>query len=100
MGNSTGGVIHWAGRYDLLIRILTLGRERSFRESLLRLGRVVPGESVLDIGCGTGTLAIAAKRWVGPGLVAGIDPSPEMIARAKKKALKAGADVRFDVAIA
>ncbi|MBA3894381.1 MAG: class I SAM-dependent methyltransferase, partial [Gemmatimonadales bacterium] len=42
-----------------------------------------------DTGCGTGSLAIAAKRRVGPlGSVQGIDASPEMIARARKKASK------------
>lgn len=62
----------------------------------MRLARLEPGESVLDIGCGTGSLAIAAKRRVGPsGTAQGIDASPEMIARARRKASKAGVDVTF-----
>jgi ubiquinone/menaquinone biosynthesis C-methylase UbiE len=60
-----------------------------------------PGDSVLDVGCGTGTLAIAAKRRVGSsGGVYGIDASPEMIARASKKAKKAGVEVTFENAVA
>ena len=86
--------------YDLMVWLLTFGRERSFRERLVELARLQPGESVLDVGCGTGTLAIAAKRRVGPrGLVHGIDASPEMIARATRKAKKAGVDVTFRTAI-
>ena len=54
-----GSLIHAAARYDLLIWLLTLGRERRFREMLLDHARLQPGESVLDVGCGTGTLAIA-----------------------------------------
>src|SRR5215216_5615252 len=82
-----GLVVHWAARYDALLTILTLGRERRFREQLLQLAHLEPGESVLDMGCGTGTLAIAAKRKVGgSSVVHGIDPSPEMIARAHRKA--------------
>jgi ubiquinone/menaquinone biosynthesis C-methylase UbiE len=86
--------------YDLMVWLLTLGRERSFRERLVELARLQPGESVLDVGCGTGSLAIAAKRRVGPrGSVHGIDASPEMIARATRKAKKAGVDVTFRTAV-
>jgi ubiquinone/menaquinone biosynthesis C-methylase UbiE len=93
---TTGRVVHWAARYDALVWLLTLGRERAFREKLLGLAHLEPGEVVLDVGCGTGTLAIAAKRHVGPGgSVHGIDPSPAMIARADRKARKAGLDVAF-----
>lgn len=55
---------------------------------------------MLDIGCGTGTLAIVAKRQVGAsGRVCGIDASPTMIARATSKAAKAGLDVSFRNAV-
>ena len=98
---TTGRVLHAAASYDLLVWLFTLGRERAFREKILRLGRLEPGESVLDVGCGTGTLAIAAKRQVGTtGTVNGFDPSPEMVARASKKARKAGVEVIFTNAAA
>jgi ubiquinone/menaquinone biosynthesis C-methylase UbiE len=98
---TTGLVVHWAARYDLLVWLLTLGRERNFRERLLEPARLKAGESVLDVGCGTGTLAIAAKRRVGSsGSVYGIDASPAMIARATRKAKKAGADVTFENGLA
>jgi ubiquinone/menaquinone biosynthesis C-methylase UbiE len=96
-----GLVIHWAARYDLLAWVLTRGRERRFRERLIGLAGLEPGDSVLDTGCGTGTLAIAAMRHVGPtGTVYGIDASPQMIARATRKGAKAGAPVVFQVAAA
>jgi ubiquinone/menaquinone biosynthesis C-methylase UbiE len=96
-----GLVVHWAARYDLLVRLLTLGRERPFRERLLGPANLQPGESVLDVGCGTGTLALLAKRRVAPtGTVTGIDASPEMIARARRKAARARQDVSFRVAAA
>src|SRR5712692_1683887 len=94
--STTGNVIHGAFRYDLLIWLVSLGREQTYREKTLNLAGLKPGESVLDVGCGTGTLAIAAKRRVGPaGRVHGIDASAEMIARARKKAKKAGVEVTF-----
>ena len=99
--NTTGLLIHWALRYDLLLSLASLGRERVYREQALHLAGLKPGESVLDVGCGTGTLAIAAKRHVGPtGTVYGIDASPEMIARASKKARKADSEVIFKNATA
>jgi ubiquinone/menaquinone biosynthesis C-methylase UbiE len=63
---------------------------------MLRLANLQPGESMLDVACGTGTLAIAARRKVGPqGRVTGIDASAEMIARARTKAQRAGLDIAF-----
>ena len=44
---TTGLVVHWAARYDLLAWLMTLGRERSFREKLLTPARLQPGEAVL-----------------------------------------------------
>jgi ubiquinone/menaquinone biosynthesis C-methylase UbiE len=96
-----GLVLHWAARYDLLAWLLTHGRERELRETIVRLASLKPGEDVLDIGCGTGTLAITAARHVGAtGPVTGIDASPSMIARANRKAKKAGVRATFQVAVA
>ena len=92
--SAIGAVLHSPVRYDLLVWLAMLGRERAFREKVLGLARLQLGETVLDVGCGTGSLAIAAKRHVGPtGTVYGIDASPEMLARAEKKARKAGVEV-------
>lgn len=98
---TAGVVVHWAARYDLLLWLMTLGRERVFREKLVRLARLAARETVLDVGCGTGALAICAKRQVGSGgAVYGVDASSEMIARARDKAKKAGAEVEFRNAVA
>lgn len=91
-----GRVLHKAFPYDILLWVLSRGKEGEMREKALRLAHLSSGENVLDIGCGTGTLAIAAKRQVGPkGRVCGIDASPEMLARARKKARRAGLEIEF-----
>ena len=89
---TSGIVLHSPVLYDLTVWFAFLGRERAFRDRLIEIGHIANRESVLDVGCGTGTLAIAAKRRVGPdGVVHGVDASPEMLLRADKKARKAGA---------
>jgi arsenite methyltransferase len=57
------------------------------------LGRLAPGECVLDLGCGAGTDSLVAAQMVGPeGSVTGIDMTPEMLAKAKASATEMGVD--------
>ena len=82
--------------YDLLMFVLTRGRERRYRERVLDVAGITTGLRVLDIGCGTGSLAIAAwRRTGGTGLVAGTDVSESMLEVAQRKARRAGASVAF-----
>ncbi len=95
-----GFVWNWARRYDLLLGVVTLGREEAFRQRIADLARLQPGEIVLDVGCGTGTLAMVARQRVGEtGRVSGIDPSPQMIARANRKAERVGPAIDFQVGV-
>lgn len=97
---TTGIVLHRAWLYDMFLWLISFGREHRYRERVLDLANLTRGESVLDIGCGTGTLAIAASQRVGPkGSVSGVDASPEMLARARKKAGKARAGIDFKNAV-
>ena len=51
------------------------------------LGRLSPGERVLDLGSGAGTDSLVAAQMVGPeGRVTGIDMTPEMLAKARAAA--------------
>jgi demethylmenaquinone methyltransferase/2-methoxy-6-polyprenyl-1,4-benzoquinol methylase/phosphoethanolamine N-methyltransferase len=82
-----GQLIRWATHYDRVISLFTLGREAAFRNRIVEASALVAGERVLDVGCGTGTLALSAAARVGKdGRVVGIDPSSEMVERARKKA--------------
>ena len=96
---TAGHVIHWARWYDFFGKLISFGRDKAVRNKLIELAAPAPGEKVLDLGCGTGTLAIAIKPRVGAGEVHGIDASPEMIQVAKDKSAKDGSDVEFRVAL-
>jgi ubiquinone/menaquinone biosynthesis C-methylase UbiE len=66
----------------------------------VKAAKPATGEAVLDVGCGTGTLALMLGEKVGDdGRVEGVDASPEMIAEARKKAGSGGARSRFQVAL-
>jgi SAM-dependent methyltransferase len=56
------------------------------------LGRLAPGERVLDLGSGAGTDSLIAAQMVGEhGHVTGIDMTPEMLAKARAAAAEMGA---------
>ncbi len=103
VAGTRGLVMNWGRRYDLLVSVLdalTLGTLRGVRETAAGLARLQPGEAVLDVGCGTGTLALLAKERVGPtGRVVGIDPGPKQIARARAKASRRGLPIEFLVGV-
>jgi ubiquinone/menaquinone biosynthesis C-methylase UbiE len=84
--------------YDSYMGRMTLGRERALREMTVNLAQVKPGDCVLEVGCGTGTLTLAAKRQAGPsGKVFGIDVIPGMIELCQRKAAQANLDVTFQL---
>ncbi|MCC6612495.1 MAG: class I SAM-dependent methyltransferase [Anaerolineae bacterium] len=93
-----GKLIRWAHRYDMVVKLLTLGLDRTLRERTADLAQIRPGDSVLDVGCGTGDLTLVAKARAGSdGWVCGIDAAPEMIEVARAKALKQGREIDFRV---
>jgi len=94
-----GYVIHWAWLYDSLVRLVALGKEPELRRQTIERAELGPGRRVLDVGCGTGTLLIAAVQ-AEPAIEArGIDPAVEMVLRARRKAAAAGVEADFDVGV-
>ncbi len=79
--------------YDPLVKLL--GADRA-RRKLFEQASVQPHQRVLDIGCGTGTFAVAIKRWSPGAEVTGLDPDPKALARSRRKADRAGVSIRFD----
>lgn len=86
-----------AGRYDLLNSLMTAGLHHSWRTRAADRADVGPGDSVLDVCCGTGDLAFELATRVSPGgRVVGCDFSEQMLDLAREKAADRGASVRFE----
>lgn len=79
--------------YDAAIRLLT--RERLWREALVDQINPKDGDTILDVGCGTGSLAILLKRRAPQARVVGLDPDPEVLATAANKAKWAKVDIEW-----
>lgn len=87
-----------AGRYDFLNALISCGLHRVWRrtavKALCSTGRASPRREFLDIGCGTGDLAIAVLRKEPSAQLTGIDLSAPMLAIARRKTSKAGLQER------
>ena len=101
----TSGLILNAGwRYDLMEwffdTFLFRGKLRELRQRTLDLAQIQPEDIVLDVGCGTGTLAMKAQPLVGTrGNVFGIDPGIQQIARARSKVARRHMPIEFQVGV-
>jgi demethylmenaquinone methyltransferase/2-methoxy-6-polyprenyl-1,4-benzoquinol methylase/phosphoethanolamine N-methyltransferase len=94
-----GRLIRWAPYYDLMVNVTSLGHAGMLRRITVDNAQIQPGDSVLDVGCGTGEVALLAKTRTKAGRVYGIDPAPEMIAVAKSKAARKKLNVDFRVGV-
>jgi demethylmenaquinone methyltransferase / 2-methoxy-6-polyprenyl-1,4-benzoquinol methylase len=87
-----------AGVYDLMNTAMTAGMHHRWRERSADRAELAPGESALDVCCGTGDLALELRRRVGPsGRVVGCDFSEPMLELAREKSDRLGmSDVEFE----
>lgn len=102
--NTTGLVLNDGWRYDLMgwfhDTLSFHGMSRELRRRTIILARLRSGEVALDVGCGTGTLALEVASRVGRrGHVAGIDPGTAQIARAQKKAARRQVSIAFQIGV-
>lgn len=76
--------------------VLRIHRQRDVANSAAYLlGELRPGRSVLDVGCGPGTITVDIARRVAPGRVMGIDPAGSVLDEARHHAVETGVEVAF-----
>jgi demethylmenaquinone methyltransferase / 2-methoxy-6-polyprenyl-1,4-benzoquinol methylase len=87
-----------ARRYDLLNSVMTAGLHHAWRVRAVDRAEVAPGDSVLDVCCGTGDLAFELAGRIAPGgRVVGCDFSEPMLDLAREKAMDRQVEsVRFE----
>jgi ubiquinone/menaquinone biosynthesis C-methylase UbiE len=77
--------------YDPVVALTS--REGRFKRMLIDQAAPTPGQRILDLGCGTGTLAIQTKEREPGAELVGLDADPEMLSRAREKAERAGVEL-------
>jgi ubiquinone/menaquinone biosynthesis C-methylase UbiE len=79
--------------YDPVVQLTT--REDRFKQLLVDQAAPAAGQRILDLGCGTGTLAIQVKEREPGATVVGLDADPEMLGQARSKAERAGVELEL-----
>ena len=81
--------------FDAFLKVSS--KESAFKPKLVEQARIQKDFRVLDLGCGTATLTILAKKMHPSAEVIGIDIDPSVLEIAKKKAGKANVQIKFDL---
>ncbi|SFP85869.1 Ubiquinone/menaquinone biosynthesis C-methylase UbiE [Nitrosomonas cryotolerans] len=88
---------HWlTPYYDRVVNLTT--RDSVIKQALIQQARFEAGQNVLDLACGTGTLAILIKRDVSDISVTAVDCDRTVLSLAEHKANRAGVEIQFDCA--
>jgi len=84
--------------FDPFIR--SFMHEDRFKSHLIDMMQLKPGMRLLDVGCGTGTLAIMIKHAFPQAQVTGLDGDPEILEIANKKTHDRSLEIKYDLGVA
>ncbi len=80
--------------YDGVVRVTT--REYTFKSALVAQANIRPGHRVLDLACGTGTLAVYLKQSCPDAEIVAVDADDKVLSIARRKTLAAGVTIQLD----
>lgn len=80
--------------YDPVLRWMF--QENAMKSQLVAEAAIRPGERALDLGCGTGTLAVLLKKAQPQAIVVGLDVDTQILAIARRKATATGVEIVWD----
>lgn len=87
---------HWlTPLYDAVVAVFT--REHKWRPRFVNLVDPQPGETILEIGCGTGSTALALKQRCPEARIIGIDPDPRVLKTARRKADRRHLEIEWHI---
>lgn len=75
-------------------------REETFKRRLIEYAHIQPGQRVLDLGCGTGTLTVMLKQSAPNAHITGVDGDPEVLSIAKSKSERTHKEITWDFGLA
>jgi len=82
---------NWAKVYEWLTPIYLLGNEKRLRRETIGSLRLQPGQTVLDVGCGTGrNFPLILEKIGSTGKLTGVDYTSDMLARAQERVKREG----------
>ncbi len=84
--------------YDPLLKWGT--REEAFKRGLIQRAHIQPGQKVLDLGCGTGTLTLMLKKAIPAAQITGVDGDLEVLSIARSKSEEAKTEITWDRGLA
>nr|WP_127567354.1 MULTISPECIES: demethylmenaquinone methyltransferase [Paenibacillus] len=83
--------------YDVMNTVISFGRHKSWRRATMKKMNVQPGDTAIDLCCGTCDWTIAIARASETGRVVGLDFSPNMLDVGREKVMKAALDRQIDL---
>jgi ubiquinone/menaquinone biosynthesis C-methylase UbiE len=84
--------------YDGFISRFT--REAALKRDLIQQAGIIPGQRVLDLGCGTATLLIMVKQVVPGAILTGLDGDEKVLEIARRKVEQAHLDIQLEQGLA